>query len=621
MPHREVLMKKVIVASIVLMLLLLSQAATTIAQTLPSQPTKEEEEKARAELERKVLILLEEVVSDSQLLKLTENRAIVQASAADLLWARDEKRARAYFRDALTSIGEAFAGTDRKDSSKIYVYWMLVQLRHQLLRMVARRDPQLALDLLAVTRPPAAEDPSQNFGMPDQELALEQSLAIEAAASDPKRAFQMAEESLSKGVSYSLLAVLRRLQQKDSDLAQRLLADIIKKLQSENLSRDQGLAFIAQDLLRTALRPQESLAASKGQGSAPPVKPLNFDDQAKRDLADVVTRAALSGQDSSAAISLQSLLPDLEKLVPERAEQLRKRVADARKALNPEARKWLELEPLMRDGTADAMLEAAAKAPPGLRNALYSSAAWKLFQAGDAERARQLISDNLGGQEREQALAQIDRRLVMRAVEQGKLDEAKKLIARIPSRQGRATQIALLAAGLMKKGERKAALELMDEAKKLVNPQPDNQEEINTLLIVARAYAAVEPARAFELIEPLIDQANDVISAAALLDKFGSGQASIFRKGELIMHPGFMTASNMFNQYGRELGALARADFTRTKAIADRLQRSEVRLMARLLIAQSVLSDRLGAAGEDETGLGLNLSLGTGGGTMSTFEY
>ncbi|HEY0320618.1 MAG TPA: hypothetical protein VGC66_06695 [Pyrinomonadaceae bacterium] len=613
-------MKKLLVASIILMLLILSPTAR--AQTLPSQPSKEEEEKARAELERKVLILLEEVVSDSQLLKLAENRAIVQASAADLLWARDEKRARAFFRDALTGIGDAFAGTDRKDSSQMYAYMMLVQLRHQLLRMVARRDAQLALDLLASTRPPAADDASKNFGIPDQELALEQSLAVEAAANDPKRALQMAEESLSKGISYSLLSVLRRLQQKDSELAQRFLADIIKKLQTENFSRSPMAAFVAQDLLRTALRPQEAIAFGKSQGAVP-VKPLSFDDQTKRDLADVVTRAALGGQnDFPAILSIQYLLPDLEKLVPERSEQLRKRVSDAQKALDPQARKWMELEPLMRDGTTDAILEAAGKAPAGIRNALYSSAAWKLFEAGDAERARQIISDNLSGQERDQALAQIDRRLVMRALEQGKLDEAKKLIARVQSKQGRATQLSLLAMALMKKGERKMALELMEETRKLVNPQPDNQEEINILLVVARAYASIDAARAFELIEPVVDQANDMISAAALLDKFSAGgQGGMFRKGEMVLQPGFMTASTMFTQYGRELGALARADFTRTKQVADRFQRNEVRLMARLMIAQSVLSDRLGAGEEDDSGLGFSLSFGGNVGMINTFEY
>jgi hypothetical protein len=78
----------------------------------------------------------------------------------------------------------------------------------------------------------------------------------------------------------------------------------------------------------------------------------------------------------------------------------------------------------------------------------------------------------------------------------------------------------------------------------------------------------------------------------------------------------------MFAQYGKELGALARADFTRTKQVADRFQRTEVRLMARLMIAQSILSDRLGAVEEDDAGPGFIFSSsGTGVGMMGTFEY
>ena len=42
-------------------------------------------------------------------------------------------------------------------------------------------------------------------------------------------------------------------------------------------------------------------------------------------------------------------------------------------------------------------------------------------------------------------------------------------------------------------------------------------------------------------------------------------------------------------KYGRGVVALANADFTRTKALADRFQRNELKIMARLLIAQSIL--------------------------------
>jgi hypothetical protein len=140
-----------------------------------------------------------------------------------------------------------------------------------------------------------------------------------------------------------------------------------------------------------------------------------------------------------------------------------------------------------------------------------------------------------------------------------------------------------------------------------------------TLLAVARAYAALEPARAFELIEPVVDQANEMISAAALLDKFGSGQG-MFRKGEMVLHPGFLASNGAFALYGRELGALARADFLRTKAVADKFQRNEARIMARLLIAQSVLSDSAKALDEAEPILGGSFIFG-GGNYFNSFGW
>jgi hypothetical protein len=613
-------MKRTITLLILMLLLLSTHAsAQSPAPQASSQTSKEEEEKARQELERKVLLMLEEVVSDSQMLKLSENRAIIQVTAGDLVWTRDEKRARGFFRDGLTGIGEAFAKASEKDPAKSYSYWMLIQLRQQLLTMIARRDPQLALDLLAATRPPKIESQASGYEATDYELMLEQSLASAAAANDPKRALQMAEDSLSKGVSYSLLAVLRRLQQKDPDAAQRLLSDIIKKLQTENLSRNPVATFVAQDLLTNALRSRES-GGAKEQGANQP-KPLSFDDQAKRDLADVVTRAALSARPNDPSlVAIQSILPELEKIVPERVEGLRKRVDEAKKMLDPEARRWMELEPLMRNGPAEAIIEAAGKAPQPMRNPLYNVAASKLLEAGDVDRARQLINDNMTGTDREQALSHLDQRLIARALEQGKTNDAKQLIARIQSKPRRVAQLALLAIALGKKGERKTALELLEETRNLVNREPENQEELNMLLVVARAYAAVEPMRSFELIEPVVDQANEMISAAALLDKFGSGQG-MFRKGEMVLQPSFIATNTMFAPYVRQLGALARADFNRTKAVADRFQRSEVRLMARLLIAQSVLSDHMEEGQEGNYAPADGIFITSSESSFSTSEY
>ena len=47
-------------------------------------------------------------------------------------------------------------------------------------------------------------------------------------------------------------------------------------------------------------------------------------------------------------------------------------------------------------------------------------------------------------------------------------------------------------------------------------------------------------------------------------------------------------------KYGNAVSAIAKVDFDRTKAAADRFQRYELRLMARLLLAQALLQSEEG---------------------------
>jgi hypothetical protein len=569
---------------------------SAFAQTaLPKKDSKEEQEKLQKALEGKALKLLDSTLVDAQMLKLVENQALLQSAAADLLWTRDEKRARSLFQDAVNSLTQAL-NSNEPDRGRDNTYWILAHSRFQTLQTISARDPQFALDLLRASHPMVPEGSDLSYGMNDQELMLEQYIAAQAAEKDPKLALKMAQESLKKGVSLGLLQLLNRLQEKDGEAATHLAGDIIKKIQSEDLTTNQEAAHAAAELLRSILQPARNGLDSPIPGQASPkVKPLALGDETIRDLAETVVNAALSASrhNPQGLIEVQSLLPDLEKRLPGRTQQLRQRLAEVTQTVDPRMRAWMQYEPLMRNGSTDAILTAAADAPPQMRHSLYMMAAGKLMQAGDMDRARQITKDNLSGTERDQMLARIDQLAVANAIKRNKIAEAKELILRISSREARAGALAELAAAIMMaEGDRKPALEFLDEARKLINSPPTNQKQIDALMQVAGAYALVEPARAFELINPLIVQANEMIAAAALLDKFGSGQG-LFKRGEMLLQHSFSAANGPYVQHLRKLTSLARADFERTKTAVDGFQRDEIRLLGRLLIAQSVLSDRL----------------------------
>ncbi|MDQ3919563.1 MAG: hypothetical protein M3348_13920 [Acidobacteriota bacterium] len=570
-----------------------------------SQESKDEKEKAQKELEKKALQLLDDTLQSAQVLKLAENRAVIRAQAADLLWKRDEKRARALFRDAITDLVAARGEAAKNDRAA----WMLAQLRPRLLYMIAARDPQLALDLLRESRPASNEDAAQSSWAGSQEQNLEQAIAAQAAENDPKLALKMAEEGLEKGVNYGALNVLERLRQKDPESAKKLAGEIVEKLQGENLSGESAL--VAVSMLRAALRPQtrtHSFGSSPASADAEKPKPLALEDSDLRALAELMTGAALKDSNASGAfgltMQLRPLLPDLEKLVPARVAQLRQRMAEMDKALDPLAKSWMQFNSVAGgDASADAILEAAPKAPPEMRQSYYSLAAMKLAESGDTERARQVINDDLTGQQREQMLAQVDGAAISRAVEKGNLEDARAVISRIKSKERRASALAELATAFAAKGDKKGAAQLLEEARGLVSRQPDNEREVGALLEVARGYALVEPSKTFEMIDPLIDQANDMLAAAALLEKFGAGQG-LFRKGEMILSPGMANINGMYARYVKALAELARVDFDRTKTDAERFRHEEVRLMARLVISQSVLSDRLDAGATSGSGGG-----------------
>ncbi|HEV7680966.1 MAG TPA: hypothetical protein VGO68_02505, partial [Pyrinomonadaceae bacterium] len=91
--------------------------------------------------------------------------------------------------------------------------------------------------------------------------------------------------------------------------------------------------------------------------------------------------------------------------------------------------------------------------------------------------------------------------------------------------------------------------------------------------------------RAFEVVEPLLDQFNEMSAAALVLDGFGE---EIFQDGELQLAE-TSGLGKVGTQLIEVLGTLSRLNFDRAKAGADRLARQEIQILAYLTIAQRAL--------------------------------
>ena len=204
-------------------------ASFAVAQLpTPATPDAAKQQEEKAKLEAKATALLEQVVSESQGLKLPENRIRVAVVAGDLLWDRSAARARTFFADAGSLLANTMSEADRSDRGDM---GMLNALRRELVLSAARHDAELGYQLLRQTQPPAGADAGNrrrgNFPEVDN---LEQTLLAVIAASDPKVAYQKASESLDKGeYPTSLSRVLSQLQAKDEEA--------FKKLSEKTLNR------------------------------------------------------------------------------------------------------------------------------------------------------------------------------------------------------------------------------------------------------------------------------------------------------------------------------------------------------------------------------------------------
>src|SRR5262245_6246990 len=128
----------------VILFITISTSLIVFSQTQPKPLTKEEEQKKQEELRKKIKEALDAAISDVGSLRIPENKAFFQVQIAVLLWDYDEKGARSLFDDvqALT----AMMVNDPKFKPPTSKWDERRQLREDIVRVIAQRDPQAALD-------------------------------------------------------------------------------------------------------------------------------------------------------------------------------------------------------------------------------------------------------------------------------------------------------------------------------------------------------------------------------------------------------------------------------------------------------------------------------------------
>jgi hypothetical protein len=573
----------------IMALLLAAQAAaqTPAAPQTEVKTDKGQQEEAQKKLTAQALELLDAVVKDSERLTLPQNRVYVSITSAELLWQFDEQEARTLFKMAAADLRTVMNDTESEELPRSYRQKMeRAQLREKLLFAIARHDARMARNVLLETRP--APSQKKDGALPvDSEEEFEARLAAVIAQNDPTQALEMAQKSLAKGFSYNLPGLVAEIQKKDAEAAAQLASDILTKLKTANLTSSQEALNVAIRLLQMATEPQQT-----GKNAGKEAKPL-LSEQSLRELAEMIASAALNASPDAPVVDYSPVWTQIEKYASSRAQQLRRRRADQAEVgvdVEGSAEAWQNYQKLMESGNVEELLAAAEKSEQGLREAYYRQAAFKLANDGKSDRARQIITEHITDPDQQkQMLAEVDRQALSASASQGNMDETRKHLASASTNEERITTLAQLAMAVAQKGDKKVALQLLEEARTLSPGRARYSRQLFAQLQIARAYAKVDSTQSFAILEPTIDQLNELIAAGILLGEF-FGEEEVVRDDELVIQPMLQIVEGFQHQFGRDLNALARSNFTRTRDAAERFQRYEVRLIARLLVAQSVLA-------------------------------
>jgi len=537
-----------------------------------------------------LLLDLEETIAQIQS-PITRIKA--QVLAAQLLFDPEPKRASKYLTDAANGVKELIASIDANDSDYSNQFAYISELRFQMTRLLAQRDPEAALSFLYSTVPPPNPYSNKREQM-SQEGMMELSIANQVAVNDPKRALQIARRNLKTGVSSNLMSTVATLRQKDPDAAAELANDIAEKALSEKVLKSSDVANAVASLLFASKRPERRVASNY----APPKDTGLLTDTHYRDLLQKAVAEALSysvpssqgynPEREAAATLLRGLLhlgSDLDTMTSGGAAALDKKLKEV---YGPQAAGPDQYQLAIANSSVDSALETIEKAPPEQREQLYLQLVNREASNGDTARARQLLKLVPTPYQQRNALKNIDQQEIYRAMAKGRVDEALRLISALPTPRERAARLSEIAGQIGPGLKRAAAITLLEQARAMLGPslQAHDQDHMNALFEIARVFARYDSKESFEIVDPLIDQLNELCTAARTLEGFGS---SNFDDEELNMQNGGNVAQEVA-RLSQVLGTLGVTNFERAKQDADRLRLPEVRLHVYLEIATQAIT-------------------------------
>jgi hypothetical protein len=425
-----------------------------------------------------------------------------------------------------------------------------------------------------------------------QELSLEQQIASSAAEQDPDVAVRMIKESLSNGISASVLPLLQKLAKLDDKKAADLGSDVVQKLLDSDMVKNTDPLRTGINFLQYSTVSQTTSPTTPQATPDPQAKQFTFTTAEQKDIANKLATSLLAMPTTPSPNNwFNQVIPLIDKVAPDRSAALRQRQAEITNGApaNAQGRGQGRQNLFNSTTTPEQIISQLPTMAEPDRVMAYAALGTKIAAITDEAQGKKLI-DQVPDEDQRAALQQrLDNAGVARSIEAGKLDDARKQIASITDRRQQLQRYVALAIGYSKTGNEKdleTAKSVLKDARALTAGFPDTGDDLSDLMELVRGYAVVEPESAFKMVEPGIDMINEYVQATAVLSKYNRDRS--FRNGELIFRPNTPGSSLVF-RYLSQMQLLGKADLVRANQLLDRVSRPDARLILRLYALQGAM--------------------------------
>ena len=560
--------------SLFLALILTTYAGHALAQQTDS--TAPAKETADAALRDKAFDLLESLAGQLSTLQSAENRARIGANIAESIWNHDEKRARQLFALVQDDIKSGMIPPAQNDYNPVSnrTFLVFLKLRADTIERIAKHDPEMAYEFFKGTR----LDPEAQirYDLRNQEHELEMQLAKQIASTSPDLALELARKALERGFSQDLRKLLSQLNRKHKEKAAVLYKNIVEKLGDADFAQNWEARTLALTLVHTLQPPDEQtfrelikLFIKAGVENGCTKKPSD-EDESNEDLC----------------LAVGGVLTHIAKIDPRRAAQFKRWEPERGEYSEEQAPAvYYELGELEANGTVEEILALTSRYPESEAE-IYWQAAIKARAEGNFEQAKKILSDFKSDPQKQQVLlARLDEVQARFTLTEEQLNE---MLRATPEGQPPAVRAFVLMGLANRAGatDRKLALKLLNQAAGIAETLKPGREQDEVQVRLAFNYCLEKNDRGMAIMESLVPRLNEVVAAAVKLDGYDT---QYLRQGEWNMSADGSLGA-LLTMLATGSGYFAWYDFDRAVSLAGQFERSEIRMMAQLKLAQSILS-------------------------------